>query len=491
MFDEKDSWLKKTLHIDPSKILASAKESAGKIGHVASDAHKALKGIDANAPPWVKSLEDAAKFQGKVTAAFTKGAITEAAHMAESVKPIVNPVGSIVDAGTAAYKLKTDEKYRKEAAQSIKAKAEFGVGLIIHPQETGKKIGLQIRNEYKKAAAEGKGAEFIAEGVGKAWAMGAAMAAGAEFELLGAAGEGAGAVRGATSGAEATAAAESEGASIGKNIAKTEPPIDPAAPLERIPRSPTDPRPARPLGNIDNYSRQGPALRDAEGALGSTNEHVVPHSHLKEQLRNPTTGKSPLDPKKVYRESPTLRTQYDTALEKTSGDMQALRDLKASAGNPSPHVLREAGLEAGIERQLAAAKKTGDASVTAERANLAAHGQLGTVHRYGAEEARTFMKGATEAEIDMVLEGIENATVDSTFAAPKGMGIPLPKGPVPPIKPRIATNVGAGVEATPARARIAPQAEAPPAKVRVEPDIGSEGKIELPEKRKKVSRRKR
>jgi hypothetical protein len=211
-------------------------------------------------------------------------------------------------------------------------------------------------------------------------------------------------------------------------------PTDPAAPKDRVPRSPTDQRLTRPLGNIASHDEQGLALRDAAGARTSESEHILSRANIAEQTRNPATGVSPFDNttkagRAAYEDATTLKLGRETALEKTAGDNAAWRALSNSGGAPTPQMLEDSGLEAAIDRTLDAAQKTGDASVTTEGVNLAAHGELGKVFEVGTSDAKAVLRGVSDEEIDAASD-FENASVDPRFAAPKGMGIPLRADPV-------------------------------------------------------------
>jgi trimeric autotransporter adhesin len=284
------------------------------------------------------------------------------------------------------------------------------------------------------AAVVGEGAAVLGEGTAMAGegaavvGEGAAATAGAETVTAGAE---------ATSGADAAAAlsedgsvvdAAGDGADSAASNAEAETPVDPAEPKPRVQRSTVDPRETRPLGNIAPHDEQGLALRDgATGARESESEHILSRANIVEQTRNPATGVSPFD-KAAYRDATTLKLGRETALEKTIGDNAAARALADSGGAPTPQMLQDSGLEAAIDRTLAAAQQTGDASVTTEGVNLAAHGELGKVFEVGTGDARSLLQGVNESEIDAALSDIENATVDPRFAAPKGMGIPLERG---------------------------------------------------------------
>jgi hypothetical protein len=218
----------------------------------------------------------------------------------------------------------------------------------------------------------------------------------------------------------------------GEEVAET--PTDPAAPKDRVQRSPNDPRMTRPLGNIASHDEQGLALRDATGERTSESEHIWSRANIAEQTRNPATGVSPFDNTTDagmanYDDATTLKLGRETAVEKTAGDNAAWRALKKSGGAPTPQMLEDSGLEAAMNRTLDAAQKTGDTSVTTQGVNLAAHGELGKVFEAGTSDVRAFMQGVSDEEIDAALD-FDKATVDPRFAAPKGMGIPLRADPV-------------------------------------------------------------
>ncbi len=429
--------------------------------------------------------------------------VKDLASMAQTAVDMADGVALAKGAATLAHAA-VDEDARKQLGKDLdddwnKAKGveSFVGNAVIDPQGTGEKIGKQIRAGYDQAAATGHGAEFIGKGVGQAAVVVASMAVGAgEAEAAGLVAEGAEAASVAAEGVEAAGAVGNAGAAVadagvaaadasgtaaraadvvidagayasreagavvgdageaaGEAMGDTsagsdtvlEPPLDPAAPKAQVPRSPSDPRATRPLGNIAQHDQQGLALRDAAGARKSESEHILSRANIVEQTRNPATGISPFD-KSAYRQATTFKLGRETALEKTIGDNAAARALANSGGAPTAQMLEESGLEAAIDRTLAAAQTTGDASVTAEGVDLAAHGELGTVFDVGTTDVRAVMQGASDTEIDAALGDIENATIDSRFAAPKGMGLLL-RGSAP-----AANAAGGGAAASDAAA---------------------------------------
>ena len=179
-------------------------------------------------------------------------------------------------------------------------------------------------------------------------------------------------------------------------------------------------RMTQPLGNIAPHNEQGYAIRDpATNARLSESEHIWAKSVIKEQTRNPQTGVSPYD-NAAYENSTTLKTNYDTARVKTSGDMDALRGLRQ--GNPGPAELQDGSFQSAIDRELSAGAATGDASVTTEGVYTAAHGQLGELHSVGGGEARNVMSGAQDGDIDAVIDNMETTArvADDTTAVFNG-----------------------------------------------------------------------
>jgi hypothetical protein len=340
------------------------------------------------------------------------------------------------------------------------------------------------------AAAVGEGAAVVGEGaaagaIGEAGAVAgrvgeAGVAVGEAGEVAGEAGAAAGDTGAAAGevgeGAEASAAgedaAEADGeAGEGADAADSETErVDPGRPKARVPRSAADQRPTRPLGNIASHDEQGLALRDAAGARTSESEHILSRANIVEQTRNPATGVSPFD-KAAYRDATTLKLGRETALEKTIGDNAAARALANSGGAPSAQMLEDSGLESAMNRTLDAAQTTSDTSVTEGGVNLAGHAELGKVFEVGTDDARAFTQGASDAEIDAAVDGMENATVDPRFAAPKGMGIPLRGGAPAADAGGTATADTAGGASTAADAAESASTEQPPStRIRVADD---------------------
>jgi hypothetical protein len=178
-----------------------------------------------------------------------------------------------------------------------------------------------------------------------------------------------------------------------------------------------------PLGTVAPYNQQGRAIRDpATNARLSEAEHIQPRAIIADQMRNPSTGQSPYD-RVAYRESPTDKISRAAALDKTRGDMDALRAQRADPTDPQAQA--DASLEAAIDRTLDAGQRTGDASITEEGVNLAAHGQMGVMHEVGKPDVRNIFKDLTEEEIDAAVAHLDEPVLAPEYAAPKGMGIPL------------------------------------------------------------------
>jgi hypothetical protein len=222
--------------------------------------------------------------------------------------------------------------------------------------------------------------------------------------------------------------------------------IDPAVFGAPVPaKGPGSPM-TNPLGTVAPYNQQGRAIRDpATNARLSEAEHIQPRAIIADQMRNPSTGQSPYD-RVAYRESPTDKISRAAALDKTRGDMDALRAQRADPTDPQAQA--DASLEAAIDRTLDAGQRTGDASITEEGVNLAAHGQMGVMHEVGKPDVRNIFKDLTEEEIDAAVAHLDEPVLAPEYAAPKGMGIPLrangqggAQPPAPPETPPPASEV--------------------------------------------------
>ena len=192
-------------------------------------------------------------------------------------------------------------------------------------------------------------------------------------------------------------------------------PVDPAAPLPKVEGGGLKgDKTTRPIGNVEAHKGQNPAFFERVTTINppriSESEHVWARSLIVELTRDPHTGISPFD-KGAYQASDTVKTSNTTARLKTNGDMEALRNLQRMSRTSDPQVLRDASLQAGIDREIAAARLTGDTSVTPGRITRAAHGQFGTLNA----ETNTVLKGglitnplrnATTTEIDAVVARI-------------------------------------------------------------------------------------
>jgi hypothetical protein len=199
--------------------------------------------------------------------------------------------------------------------------------------------------------------------------------------------------------------------------------IDPAVFGAPVPaKGPGSPM-TNPLGTVAPYNQQGRAIRDpATNARLSEAEHIQPRAIIADQMRNPATGQSPYD-RAAYRESPTDKISRAAALDKTRGDMDALRTQRADPTDPQAQA--DGSLEAAIDRTLDAGQRTGDASITEEGVNLAAHGQMGVMHEVGKPDVRNIFKDLIEEEIDAAVAHLDEPVLAPEYAAPKGMGIPL------------------------------------------------------------------
>ena len=172
--------------------------------------------------------------------------------------------------------------------------------------------------------------------------------------------------------------------------------VDPAAPKAKTRAGPADARETSLIGSIADHNRQGLALRDGAGKRVSESEHIWSKANIVENTRNPKSGESPYD-QAAYDESTTLKLSREAALEKTRGDNAALRRLRAEGDSPSPEAVREAGFDAAVERTKAAVKKAGD-PISDEQVELAAHGQMGTLHRVGRPDVKDFIQGLSPEE---------------------------------------------------------------------------------------------
>ncbi|HEX3745835.1 MAG TPA: hypothetical protein VHW09_17965 [Bryobacteraceae bacterium] len=199
--------------------------------------------------------------------------------------------------------------------------------------------------------------------------------------------------------------------------------VDPAVLGAAVPSKGAGSPMTNPLGTVAPYNQQGRAIRDpATNARLSEAEHIQPRAIIADQMRNPATGKSPYD-SRAYRQSPTDKISRAAALDKTRGDMDAMRAQRADPTDPQAQA--DASLEAAIDRTLDAGERTGDASITEEGVNLAAHGQMGVMHEVGKPDVRNIFKDLSDEEIDAAVARLDEPVLAPEYAAPKGMGIPL------------------------------------------------------------------
>ncbi len=118
----------------------------------------------------------------------------------------------------------------------------------------------------------------------------------------------------------------------------------------------TSKRPQAKHGDVAVYMHQGRAIRDTDGRLLSTHEHVEAHINLVLQTTNPETEQTSYN-KAAYLRSATVTTPFDMAVEKTRLDMQLRDKLKDAlkSGEPIDDELRkELGPDAAIQRTIAA-----------------------------------------------------------------------------------------------------------------------------------------
>ncbi len=234
-------------------------------------------------------------------------------------------------------------------------------------------------------------------------------------------------------------------------------PVDPAAPLPKIDGGGLKgDKVTRPIGNVEAHKSQNPAFFErvttANPPRLSESEHVWARSLIVELTRDPQTGVSPFD-KGAYQASDTIKTSNATARLKTNGDMEALRDLQRTSGRRDPKALRNATLQTGIDREIAAARVTGDTSVTSGRITRAAHGQFGTL----SAETNTALKSgritnplrnATATEINVVVAriGTKQASIAAEPASIiKGRNITRASQPNVPRVSGTVSSIAAGI----------------------------------------------
>ena len=522
MSEEHDSWLG-GLGVSVENFVGNVVDSAeSTVSNAVNTVESAASTVTQTVSSVAQAVEDAApaaleaaKGVGSTYIDFQKGmaeGVYEGVKGLADIAEMATPVGMAKQA-YKAYQFATDDKYREETINKVEGVAKFIGGAVVDPVGTGERIGKQVKAGYDKAAAEGHGAEFIGKGVGQVGVIVATSLVGAgEAEAAGLLAEGAEAVtaageagvvmadagvvaaegageagvlaadagaiaeegaivaeEGAAVAEEGAAVAEEGGAAAAEEGGEAAT-VDAAAPKAQVPRSPTDPRATRPLGNIAQHNQQGLALRDASGARLSESEHVLSRANIVEQTRNPATGVSRFNDA-AYRNATTLKLGRQTALEKTLGDNAAARALAESGGAPTAQMLEESSLEAAIDRTVAAAQATGDASVTSEAVNLAAHGELGSVFEVGTEDAAEVVSQASEEEIDALINGMEDATVDGSFAAPKFNGaapkvriadsvVEAAEGGAPSTRVRVAVEETSALEEAQAEAEAEAEAEA-------------------------------